>query len=67
MNRQFIKLPNFGSKLSAPGVAGVAGADGVFDADAVDDFLSTLWLEVCDADDALLAADGVGLGMRLRS
>ena len=53
--------------------AGVDGVDGVFDvadadADANVDFLSALLLlELCDADDALLAADGVGLGSRLRS
>ena len=52
--------------------AGVDGVDGVFDvadadADANVDFLSALLLELCDADDALLAADGVGLGSRFRS
>lgn len=64
-------LPNFGNTPSAPCVADVT-TDAAFDVcafvDCVDDFLSTLLLlELCDADDALLTADGVGLGIRLRS
>ena len=54
--------------MSAAGVDGVDGVFDVADADANVDFLSALLLlELCDADDALLAADGVGLGSRLRS